>query len=489
MTPPGSETLTAYRTVHGIVFARGKVHGKKVAFVSARSTYGHEADSALFFRDLNDPKFMKGGVSSFRKAAKYMNFAFNWSYIDSKHTAYQLTGWYPQRAKGTSPDFPILGTGQYDWKGFNPKTHEASWRPAGARAARGRPSLYMVSWNNKQAPGWSAADDQYGFGPIYRQQMIAGRIRHDLRGGRKMTLPQLVQAMDEPATEDIRAVKLLPILLRAMGKPGGGPLKSAVAELRAWRRAGSHRRDLNKDGHDEFTPAITLMDAWWPRLVAAEFQPALGKKLYQQTQGMIGLGGAGRPGARLPVVLRRLVRIRVEGPAGRQGGTRGRPTAAATAAAARSRSAARRSASPLLAAAKVTPQQEYGLGDCPPTPTPPAGTRTAQRTPRGSDPGAHLPEPADLPAGGLRDARRQVARQRTQRPRTTTLRGLGLCALRGGARERRAELDRRSEVLDRAAAAADQMVVRLGARVVERRPWPVATLRTRPASSRASRPA
>ena len=32
-TPAGSETLTAYRTVHGIVFARGKVGGSKVAFV------------------------------------------------------------------------------------------------------------------------------------------------------------------------------------------------------------------------------------------------------------------------------------------------------------------------------------------------------------------------------------------------------------------------------------------------------------------------
>ena len=26
---PGSQTLTAYRTVHGIVFARGKVHGQE----------------------------------------------------------------------------------------------------------------------------------------------------------------------------------------------------------------------------------------------------------------------------------------------------------------------------------------------------------------------------------------------------------------------------------------------------------------------------
>ena len=53
-TPPtrrraGSETLTAYRTVHGIVYARGTVGGKKVAFASARTTYFHEADSALGF--------------------------------------------------------------------------------------------------------------------------------------------------------------------------------------------------------------------------------------------------------------------------------------------------------------------------------------------------------------------------------------------------------------------------------------------------------
>ena len=69
---------------------------------------------------MNDPKFMTSGPKSFDKAAKVMNFAFNWCYIDSKHIAYQLTGWYPQRAPGTSPDFPILGTGQFDWKGFDP---------------------------------------------------------------------------------------------------------------------------------------------------------------------------------------------------------------------------------------------------------------------------------------------------------------------------------------------------------------------------------
>ena len=30
----------------------------------------------------------------------------------------------PQRAPGTSPDFPILGTGEYDWKGYDPQTQQ-----------------------------------------------------------------------------------------------------------------------------------------------------------------------------------------------------------------------------------------------------------------------------------------------------------------------------------------------------------------------------
>ncbi|MEA2274194.1 MAG: hypothetical protein QOI98_2902, partial [Solirubrobacteraceae bacterium] len=78
-TPAGSETLTVYRTVHGLVFARGTVKGQKVAFVSARTTYFHEADSALGFVELNDPGAIHD-ARSFQRAASKINFAFNWSY-------------------------------------------------------------------------------------------------------------------------------------------------------------------------------------------------------------------------------------------------------------------------------------------------------------------------------------------------------------------------------------------------------------------------
>jgi acyl-homoserine lactone acylase PvdQ len=273
-TPAGSETLTAYRTVHGIVYARGKVHGKPVAFVHARSTYFHEADSALGFEELNDPGFVHD-PGSFQQAASNINFLFNWSYVDADHISYYMSGWMPQRSPGTSPDFPILGTGQYDWKGYDPATHTAAWLPFAQHPHITDPD-YLVSWNNKQAPGWAAADDHWAYGPVYRSQLIEDRIKADIAHGRKMTIAQLVQAMEEPATEDIRAVKLWPILRRALGKPRNGALRGAIGELNAWAAAGGHRRDLNKDGHDEFTSAIELMDAWWPRLLQAEFSPMLG---------------------------------------------------------------------------------------------------------------------------------------------------------------------------------------------------------------------
>ena len=105
-----------------------------------------------------------------------------------------------------------------------------------------------------------------------------------------MTIAQLVQAMDEPATEDLRGYRLLPTILKAIGKPRSAAVREALAMLSAWNKAGAHRRDLNRDGVDEETPAIELMDAWWPKLVTGEFKPALGPKAFEQLQGMMELG-------------------------------------------------------------------------------------------------------------------------------------------------------------------------------------------------------
>lgn len=286
-TEAGSQTLTAYRTVHGVVFARGKVQGRGVAFVRQRSTYFHETDSVIGFAQLNEPGFLTG-PSAFEKAVSKINFLFNWAYVDSDHIAYALSGAMPQR-QGTSPDFPVLGTGQFDWKGFTPSSQTAEYLPF-AKHPQAVDPPFLVSWNNKQAPGWGAADDQYAYGPLFRSQMISDKVRAATRGKRRMTIAQLVQAIEGPATQDLRGYRLLPTILEAVGKPKSPALRKALATLRAWHEAGAHRRDLDHDGVDEETPAIELMDAWWPKLVAAEFRPSLGDRAFERLAGMIAIG-------------------------------------------------------------------------------------------------------------------------------------------------------------------------------------------------------
>jgi acyl-homoserine lactone acylase PvdQ len=286
-TEAGSQTLTAYRTVHGILFARGKVGGRQVAFVRQRSTYFHEADSVVGFGQLNEPGFVTG-LGGFKKAVSNINFLFNWAYVDSESIGYALSGAMPQR-QGTSPDFPVLGTGQFDWKGFKPSSQTADYLPFAKHPQAVDPD-FLVSWNNKQAPGWGAADDQYAYGALHRSQMISDKVRAGTKGKRRMTISQLVQAMEEPATQDLRGYRLLPTILEAVGKPKQPTLRKALDTLRAWNKAGAHRRDLNRDGIDEETPAIELMDAWWPKLVTAEFKPALGDKAFVRLQGMLAIG-------------------------------------------------------------------------------------------------------------------------------------------------------------------------------------------------------
>jgi acyl-homoserine lactone acylase PvdQ len=273
-TPAGSETLRAERTKLGLVAGRATYKGRPIVYTRLRSTYMHEVDSAPGFSDFNNPDKMRS-AADFQRAAAKIGYTFNWLYVDDKDVAYFNSGNNPVRAKGTTGQLPMAST--KEWKGFDPDTNLATYTPFDQH-----PQVidqpWITSWNNRQAPGYAGADSNL-FSSVFRSQMLDRQIDQRLRGGRKLTLAGLIEAMEQAGTTDLRGMIDLPLALRVLGAPRDPELRDAVATLRGWVRTGTHRIDRDRDGRYDQADAVRIMDAWWPRLIDAEFQPVMGKPL------------------------------------------------------------------------------------------------------------------------------------------------------------------------------------------------------------------
>ncbi len=95
--------------------------------------------------------------------------------------------------------------------------------------------------------------------------------------------------MELGGSTDLRAHAVLPLALRLIGTPKDPALRAAARSLRAWRRAGGLRKDADRDGVYEHSDAIALMDAWWPRWIRAEFEPALGPAVLARLESVLAL--------------------------------------------------------------------------------------------------------------------------------------------------------------------------------------------------------
>jgi acyl-homoserine lactone acylase PvdQ len=317
--PPGVPelyTLKAQRTVHGIVSHRGTVNvgGTEVpvAFAKLRSTYYHEADSARAFSALNQPSRVQN-AEDFQQVMEDINFTFNWFYADDRDVAYFNSGNNPVRAPGTDPEFPAWGTGEWDWQNWDPVLDpNAPGVSGGINTADYTPfnqhpqvinQDYITSWNNKQAPGYRAAEAQYGYSSIYRSEPLDDRITDGIVGAKTMSLQELIDAMEDAGTVDLRGDKVLPFMLDVIRQgPGGVPAELAdeVATLEAWEQSGAHRRDRDDNGSYDHSAAVKLMDAWWdppgdpvttptdPKgALEAAFLPTLGTDLFGKIRAQL----------------------------------------------------------------------------------------------------------------------------------------------------------------------------------------------------------
>ncbi len=265
-------------SVHGPITGTVMVGGQPYAISIDRATRGREPAGEVAFSELDSDQVHN--PQQFFEAANNLETTFNMAYEDSEHIAFFSTGRLPITAPGTNPSLPTLGTGEYDWKGFlGLEEHPHEIDPA---------SGYLTNWNNKPAPEWGAASDEWGEGPIHRVQLFKG-----FKEG--MTEADDASIMNKAATQDLRAVEIWPTIEEVLNTPGDEPsalAKEARKTIAKWVAKGASR--FGKEGPK--AAAAAVLDAAWTPMAEAVMKPVLGEALTNELQGAIGINNGENSG-------------------------------------------------------------------------------------------------------------------------------------------------------------------------------------------------
>ncbi|WP_433529070.1 penicillin acylase family protein [Micromonospora sp. CA-263727] len=281
-TAAGSYKLVAWRTKLGLVGWRGTVGGAPHAFTQLRSTYGREADSAIGFQMFNDPTQM-GSAAAFLNSADNVDYAFNWFYVNSTESAYFNSGLNPLRATGANPNLPMKAERAYEWQDYDPESGTARYAPRSAHPQSINQDYY-ISWNNKQAKDFGAADGNFSFGAVHRGDLLDKPVKAALAAGRKFDRASLTELVQRAGLTDLRGVEVLDELIRVLESQPvtDATLAAEISRLKAWRQAGALRVETAKGSKVyQHAAAIRTFDAWWPLLVRGMFRTPLGADLYQ----------------------------------------------------------------------------------------------------------------------------------------------------------------------------------------------------------------
>ena len=141
----------------------------------------------------------------------------------------------------------------------------------------------ILNWNNKPARGYTGADDEWTWGPVQRVDLLWAGIQRR----QKHTLASVVAAMNGAATQDLRLMRVWPVIRETLARGTGTPrATAAVARLDAWYAAGGSRLDADLDGKVDSAGAAVL-DAAWGKLANAVFAPVLDEELRAQLATLV----------------------------------------------------------------------------------------------------------------------------------------------------------------------------------------------------------
>lgn len=224
--------LTVYRCVYGPVVGIDTRNHTAVAL--KLSYWGSELEVFRAYYGFLQART----VSDFERAAAHIPASFNaFCVTRTGDIAYFYCGRVPIRPEGTDPRLPLIGTGEYDWRGIMP----FSQMPRVINPKQG----YIANWNNKPAVWWENADT-----PVWGMISRVYRLNDLLRSKSRVTVDDLKAYIRDIAEYDEDAGKLLPIMLRVVKRNERAmtdELRAAVRLLEAWdcyEREGSAAKAL-----------------------------------------------------------------------------------------------------------------------------------------------------------------------------------------------------------------------------------------------------
>jgi len=267
-------TQTICDSVHGPVL--GSIPGLAFSLKSATRGLDVQGFEVVF-------GMMKAGsVQEFDTALSKSIYNFNVLYADVRgNIAYWHVGKIPIRAEGDNPWLPHDGTGVAEWQGFIP------WEdmPHALNPEQG----WLVSWNNKPAPGWNNSTPGFGsFGPVHRVNTLVNLLEQITPGSATTGTLEMINrtagwTTDTPSgnANFVVVSTLLDDMLARVDTSADPRLPEITALLGSWNWM---QVDADANGRYD-SPAVAVFNTWWKAFSDKVFADDLGGALDRTVVG------------------------------------------------------------------------------------------------------------------------------------------------------------------------------------------------------------
>ncbi|MEM6416113.1 MAG: penicillin acylase family protein [Pseudomonadota bacterium] len=272
-------TLHSMRSVHGPVLGYATVDGAPVALVQARSSYKREGMNYPAYSQLFSPSKITSANDLIKTVAGKVGLYAAFYYVSADEIAAVDPAITPVRAESVNNDFPIWGTGEWDWADFNPDTYEyRPYPPEDHPHVINPESGIIVGWNAQSSLNWPSTAFVWSNGPAHRTRLLRDPAKKMLEQ-RKLSLEDVIRIYTHAAVTDRPSLLLYPTIRRIIGIAQDDEIENLLTRVDAWVQDGALRRDMDNDGFYEHAAAIALMDATWRHLYPDVFLPVLGQEI------------------------------------------------------------------------------------------------------------------------------------------------------------------------------------------------------------------